>query len=173
MSVLMSDAVSSLGSALQTAYGHGSLDAVPHADDTLLVGTSQQHVQDLLDAVAKADRNYGLELHSSMFQLLRIGGAYHLKAPDGSIISPTQVMTYLGATIYSDGGFKRELNRRLGAAWAEYSKLERLWNHTALSKERKIQVYNAIVISRLLYGLSSAWLNVAEIRRLNGFQCRC
>ena len=24
-----------------------------------------------------------------------------------------------------------------------------------------------------MYGLSSAWLNVAEMRRLNGFQCRC
>ena len=24
-----------------------------------------------------------------------------------------------------------------------------------------------------MYGLNSAWLNVAEMRRLNGFQCRC
>ena len=30
-----------------------------------------------------------------------------------------------------------------------------------------------MVISKLLYGLSSAWLNKAEMRRLDGFYCRC
>ena len=30
-----------------------------------------------------------------------------------------------------------------------------------------------MIVSRLLYSLSSDWLNVAEIRRLNGFQARC
>ena len=30
-----------------------------------------------------------------------------------------------------------------------------------------------MVLSRLLYGLSTVWLNVAQIRRLNGFQARC
>ena len=29
------------------------------------------------------------------------------------------------------------------------------------------------MVSRLLYGLGSAWLKVAEIHRLNGFQARC
>ena len=38
---------------------------------------------------------------------------------------------------------------------------------------RKVQIYQAVVVSRLLYGLSSAWLNVAESRRLNGFHARC
>jgi len=34
-------------------------------------------------------------------------------------------------------------------------------------------MYKAVVVSRLLYGLNTAWLNVAEQRRLNGFHCRC
>ena len=48
-----------------------------------------------------------------------------------------------------------------------------MWNHSSLPKDRKIRIYKAVVISRLLYGLSTAWLNVAELRRLNGFHCRC
>ena len=98
---------------------------------------------------------------------------YKLLAPDGSVIGPSDVMTYLGAAIYADGGARNELNRRIGAAWADFSKLARLWRHTSLPKARKLQIFNAIIASRLLYSLSSAWLNVAEIRRLNGFQCRC
>ena len=37
----------------------------------------------------------------------------------------------------------------------------------------KIAVYQSVILSRLLYGLGSAWLNVADARRLNGFHCRC
>ena len=71
------------------------------------------------------------------------------------------------------GGLERELNRKLGCAWGDFQKLRRLWNHTCLSRERKIAVLQAVIVSRLLYGLSSAWLNVVEMRRLNDFQCRC
>ena len=42
-----------------------------------------------------------------------------------------------------------------------------------MSKTRKIEILQAVITSRLLYSLGSAWLNVAELRRLNGFQCRC
>ena len=55
----------------------------------------------------------------------------------------------------------------------DFTKLNRLWKHSTLTKSRKIAVYQAVIISRLLYGLGSAWLNVADIRRLNGFHCRC
>ena len=82
-------------------------------------------------------------------------------------------MTYLGAAIYADGHIKSELNRRLGAAWAEFCKLSRLWKHSSLSRGRKMQIFNAKIVTGLLYSLNSAWLNVAEIRRLSGFQSRC
>ena len=48
-----------------------------------------------------------------------------------------------------------------------------LWKRTTLSIVGKLQVFHAVIVSRLLYGLDSAWLNVAETRRLNGFYCRC
>lgn len=125
MSVLVKDAVGSLESDVQELFGKGSLDALLYADDTLLLGVSQRSVQELLDAVARVGVNYGMELHWKKFQLLQIGGIYHLSALDGTIIAPTDVMTYLGATLYADGGVKRELNRKLGAAWADFSKLSR------------------------------------------------
>ena len=42
-----------------------------------------------------------------------------------------------------------------------------------MPRRRKIEVLQAMIMSRLLYGLSTAWANVAEVRRLNGFQARC
>jgi len=114
-----------------------------------------------------------MELHWQKFQLLEVKSKYKLFTPAGEQIQASELMTYLGATIYSDGCVRSELARKLGFAWADFSKLQKLWSHTTLSVARKLQIFQAVVLSRLLYGLSSAWLNVSEMRRLNGFQARC
>ena len=66
-----------------------------------------------------------------------------------------------------------ELNRRIGAAWAEFCKYERAWKHTAITVPRKLELFQALVTSKLMYSLNTAWLNKAERRRLDGFQARC
>ena len=173
MTVVMHDAVCSMSSAAQAAFTSGSLDVVLYADDTLLIGVCEERVQEFLDSVAVVGKRFGMDLHHSKFQLLSVNGAYELRTPTGVAIPTKDSMTYLGATVYADGSSKRELSRKLGASWAEFTKLDRLWKHTTLSRSRKIAVYHAVVVSRLLYGLGSTWLNVADIRRLNGFHCRC
>ena len=152
---------------------NGSLGVVLYADDTLLIGVSEARVQELLDSVADVGLRFGMELHHSKFQLVSVRGTHKIKTPTGEIIPPTDVMTYLGSNLYADGGTKRELSRKLGAAWGDFQKLRRLWNHTCLTRARKTAIFQSVIVSRLLYGLSSAWLNVADLRRLNGFQCRC
>ena len=114
-----------------------------------------------------------MELHWSKFQLLGVNHEYGISAPDGTRILQKDMMAYLGATAFSDGNVSRELARKLGAAWGELSKLNRLWKHTTLAATKKIRILQAVVVSRLLYGLGSAWLNKSEVRRLNGFYCRC
>ena len=86
--------MSTLSPDLQEMSGKDSLNAFLYADDTLLVGVSQQNTQALLDAVAQSGANYGMELHWNKFQLLQVGGIYHFSAPDGIMIAPTGVMTY-------------------------------------------------------------------------------
>lgn len=90
-----------------------------------------------------------------------------------TIIPPKTSMDYFGAVVHGDGAVRRELGGRLGFAWSECQKLGQLWGHTSLPTSRKLQVLHAAIISRLLYALEGAWLNVAERRRLDGFFCRC
>ncbi len=71
------------------------------------------------------------------------------------------------------GDLKPELSKKFGQAWAEFSSLVRLWNHSSVTVERKCQIFQSFITSRLLYGLSSACLKAAKLRRLNRFQARC
>ena len=36
-----------------------------------------------------------------------------------------------------------------------------------------MEIFQALVVPKLLYGLAAAWLNTSEQRRINGFQNRC
>ena len=68
---------------------------------------------------------------------------------------------------------KPSLQQKEGMAWADFRALAHLWKHTSINRSRKIQILQATITSRLLNGLSSAWLNEAGRRRLDGFQSRC
>ena len=59
----------------------------------------------------------------------------------------------LGTTVSEDGRIGRELGRRLGVAHADFSVLVRLWKHTSNNQKRKLDIFQAVVTSRLLYSL--------------------
>ena len=173
MTVIMEDAIGLLGPADRRHYEDGSLAVVLYADDTLLIGDSAKSLHRLLQAVATVGGRYGLLLHSDKFQLTQTRTAERVIDHWGNAISVKECMLYLGTHIASSGSVIREVGQRIGAAWSVFKDLQALWKHTQVPRRRKIEVYQAIVTSRLLYGLSSAWINVAELRRLDGFQSRC
>ena len=72
----------------------------------------------------------------------------------------------------ADGSINTELPLGIGVSWSAFSILQRLWSHTAVSRQRKVEMPQAVVARRLLDGLVSAWLNAADQRRLNGVQGR-
>ena len=82
-------------------------------------------------------------------------------------------LTYLGTILNADWRIGSELGRRIGCAKREFKDLCKVWNHSNLSQTRKLNIYQALVESKLLYGLSCCCLSAAELRRLNGFQAKC
>ena len=72
-----------------------------------------------------------------------------------------------------DGKVGSELNRRIGLAKSEFRTLRTLWNHASVSLRDKLRFYTGLVETKLLYGLASVCLTVAQARHLDGFQARC
>ena len=125
----------------------------------------------MLNAIASVGARYGMELHWGKFQLVQIRGEFCIRRADGTKIPSKDSLTYLGTTMHGDGDLKNELGMKLGRAWGEYCKIERVWAHTTIPAWKKISIFKTVISSSLLYGLSSAWLNVADLRRLNSFHC--
>ena len=78
--------------------------------------------------------------------------------------------TYLGAQLNSKCDITRDLNMKVGAATNIWRKLDKLWKGTNNRLRDKINIYNAVVRSKVAYSLETAPLNTAQRKRLDAFQ---
>ena len=173
MTVLMHDAVTSLGESSTAAYRRGDLADIVYADDTLLLASCDHYLQEFLGRVADAGRLYGMELHWDKFQLLQVQCHASISTPTGESIAPKQGIDYLGTVLSHDGLPGHELGRRIGMAKADFLNLQKVWKHSSLHWTRKVEIFKALIESKLMYSLSCLCLSAVERRRLDGFHSRC
>ena len=72
---------------------------VLYADDTLLVSTSSQNLQRLLDAVVREGARYGLELNWDKTFQMAVGSTGSIERPGGGDIEKKTNVIYLGGLI--------------------------------------------------------------------------
>ena len=173
MTVLMTDARAMLSTAAQTAIANDELEDVLYADDTLLIGRSGRHIEEYMAAVERSGLDYGLQIHWGKVNLVSIGHQAAVRSPEGKDVKPQPSMLYLGSTIHMDGKFGPELSRKIGLAHAEFRSLQQVWRSPTVAKDTKLKLFDAYIVSKLRYGVSSAWLLKSDLRRLDGFQARC
>ena len=173
MSAVMEDAIALLSPEAHSAYTRGELADIVYADDTMLIGSCPDHLEEFLKAVAAAGKNYGMALHEDKFQLLQIGAKPVIRNVNKKTIQSSSSLTYLGATLAEDGRVGSELARRVGAAKADFRALRQVWRGSSLSRQRKLKIYQSLIESKLMYCLSTACFSKAELRKLDGFQSKC
>ena len=84
----------------------------------------------------------------------------------GHVVESTDRFTYLGSDIHSSERSTPEILRRIGLASNIFGRLANIWKRTGLSLQAKIRLYDALVISVLLYGSETWTLLKADERRL-------
>ncbi|XP_068756587.1 uncharacterized protein [Montipora capricornis] len=145
------------------------------ADDAGIAAHSEAALQRLIDSFAAACTEFGLTISLKKTQVM---GQDVSNDPSISIgdhtLEVVDKFTYLGSTISSNLSLDAELNTRIGKAATALARLtKRVWDNTMLSTNTKMRVYQACVLSTLLYG-SEAWtLYSYQERRLNAFHMRC
>jgi hypothetical protein len=88
MTVLMHDAQELLTPGAKHARAMSDLEDVLFADDTLLVGSCGQYVEEYMAAIEKVGFDYGLQIHWGKVNLLAIGICAKVRSPTGQEIVP-------------------------------------------------------------------------------------
>ena len=121
-------------------------------DNAALVAHTERALQHLTSCFAEAAQLFGLKVnlkktvlhHSPHITISRT----ELKA--------VHLFTYLGCTITSDTKIDREVDNRQAKANSAFGRLyKRVWSNKHLKKGTKICVYQAIILTTLLYSFES------------------
>lgn len=141
-----------------------SITELQYADDNALVAHSEEDLQLLLDAFAKAYKQLGLfpnikKLRSSTSHLPTQLSLLHLQKIyiDKTRLENVGHFTYLGSLLSSKATIDKVVHHRLSSASGAFSRLRKMViENRDLQTRTKFLVYKAVVLPTLLYG-SECW----------------
>ena len=141
------------------------------ADDAAVATHTQRELQLLMDRFSQACKDFALTISLKKTNVL----GQDTPAPLVIVIDDYQLdavhqFTYLGSTITDNFSLDAEIDKRIGKAATTLARLtSRVWTNPKLTVKTKMAVYNACVLSTLLYG-SETWTTYArQEKRLNSF----
>ena len=93
-----------------------------------------------------------------------------IKFLDGTPVPRKTQAVYLGALLTDSADNHKEVRRRIGAVHATIKQLHPLWAQACTSVNWRLRVFEAVINSKILYGLESIQLTLAEQNRLDALQ---
>ena len=163
----------------KTKVHHILVRELLYADDCALVAHTEEDVQVLIDCLSNATKRYGLSISIKKTEVLlqpKPGSCY--KEPAVTIgsdnLRAVTKFCYLGGVLSNDCSIDLEIAARLAKASSTFGRLaSRLWDTHDISLVTKVSVYQAAVLSVLLYGVETWTLYRRHIRQLDAFHMRC
>ena len=101
---------------------------------------------------------------------MRMNSIHNVYYPDGEAMPVASKAPYLGTSMDARGNPHVEINARITNTRVVLGKLDIFWKRAPVSITWKLKVHDAVIASKLLYGLESGSLTQAEHARLDAFQ---
>ena len=144
------------------------------ADDAAVMTHTQRELQLLMDHFSQACKDFGLIISLKKTNVL---GQDILAPPvltiDDYELEVIHQFMYLGSTITDSLSLNPEINKRIGKAATTLAHLtSRVWTNPKLTMKTKMAVYNACILSTLLYGSKTWTMYARQEKRLNTFHFR-
>ena len=147
-------------------------DELYYADDTVIMGQSTINLNRLIAEIEGVAEEYGLNLNRKKCVALVANGQADLKFRDGSKIPQAAETTYLGIQVGRKPNPKREIQVRMATVMQIWNKLFTFWREGDVSTRTKMLVFDAIVRSKLVYGLESMCLGANHRSQMDAFQLK-
>ena len=145
------------------------------ADDTVLFAPDLAGLTEALRIYVEEATKIGLQVNFSKTKIMAVSES----TPPASItinnntIEIVKDFIYLGSKVNTNGDLRQETLRRRALANDILRRLWKpLWRHRNISDRTKMRIYNACVLSVLLYGSETWPLSATHAKELAGFDNR-
>ena len=143
-----------------------------YADDTICVSEDTKTMNLLLAAIEQEGLKYGLKLNKTKCETLIMNGTANVHFPDGTPVKQLPEVKYLGCYLNENADLTKEVKSKIADCMATLKKLDKFWLHSSCPDSFKISVQDAVIRSKLLYGLEPAELKQPELNKLDGLQLK-
>ena len=154
-----------------------NIKELQYADDAAIVAHSPQVLQTLISILHRTYNRLGLKMNTDKTEVMRLaeGNPDHEPITVGPIeLKNVNEFRYLGSFLSNDWSLDKEITCRIGKAAAAFGSLRgRVFSSRNLKLSTKINVYNAVCISTLLYGTETWTLYRSQVRKLEAFHIQC
>ncbi len=116
---------------------------------------------------------FGVAPHGGKRVHLRVGHDKDIYGTNGDAIEVKWSAVYLGALPDTPGGDRSEDTCRLGEATGSFNKLPAVWARAGVYRRRKVEIFNACAVTKLLFSLETTACTAATFARLDAFQAKC
>ena len=145
---------------------------VYYADDTILFSRSNRGLNELLSLTEQVSKQYGLRLNRGKCVAIPMNSDGSIHFADGTARTKSFETTYLGNELNQEVNIQHEILSKIQEVRRTWCKLSSYWKATTASKKWKLIVFDAIIRSKLLYGLGTVHLTQAMYNRIDAFQYR-
>ena len=161
----------------KTKISQNELLELQYADDCAMVADSPEVLQSVLEHTSNFYKKLGLSINIGKTEFLRYSPSasqnpvnIHI---DGIPLKEVSCFKYLGSHISANCQMDDELNFRLQKATSAFGRLrKKVFENNNLALHTKVLVYNAIVLSSLLYSCETWTLYRHQLRTLESFHMK-
>ena len=147
-------------------------DEVVYADDTICLSTDTKTMNQFLKEIEIEGKKYGMTLNKGKCETICSNQNMNVHFQDKTQVEKKEEVKYLGCMLNRQGNITTEISKRIAESMVILKKLDIFWLHSNCPAKFKIIVLDAVVRSKLLYGLDSAHLKEPELKRLEIFQLK-
>ncbi len=145
----------------------------------LLMQTTQYASQEVLKAMSNFIKTieeegikYGMKLNKTKCELITNNNNSRIHFPDNTPVKRQTAATYLGCEVGRTNTTRQENSKRFAATMATMKKLDLFWRHSDCPTHVKVYTADAVLRTKLSYGIESAQLIPSVLARKETFQLK-
>ena len=151
------------------------IDNLRFADDIAATAESVVDLQEIVNRINGTSKRMGMAINEAKTETQHLGRdtkEVDISLDNGSL-KQSEDFVYLGGNMSQRGGTAKDIERRIGLARGVVQQLNRVWTTKDISTHTKLNVYEVLVLSVLMYNSETSVLREEDKRRVRVFEMAC
>ena len=146
---------------------------VRHADDTILFFTDNRALNELLHLTEVISSKYGLCLNKNKCVAIQMNNDGSVHFDNQEPLPKRFETTYLGNEINREANIWHEILNKMQEVRKTWFRLLPYWKATNANLKWQLLIFDAVMKSKIIYGLETVHLTQAMMKKIDAFQLRC